>query len=92
MRYLLITYLAKPGGQIDEQVQMAKSVKPKDLQTCNIILDFQKKNVDKCLIEGKVVSKDWEQLCGYFKQIYPDVIDRLEKAQTPPPLTIPLPE
>lgn len=92
MRYLLITYLSKPGGQIDEQVQIAKNVKPKDLQTCNIILDFAEQKVDKCLIEGKVVSKDWDQLRGYFHQIYPDVIDRIEKAQTPPPLPTPLTE
>lgn len=92
MRYLLITYLMKPGGQIDEQVQLSKTVKPKDLQTCNIIMDFQESKVDKCIIEGKTVSKDWEQLRGYFHQIYPDVIERLEREQTPPPPPTPVTE
>ena len=46
MRYFLITFMRKPGGQIDEQVTVAKKVKPSDLQTCNVILDYAKKKVD----------------------------------------------
>ena len=48
MRYLLITFMRKPGGQIDEQVTVAKKVKQSDLQTCNVILDYAQKKVDKC--------------------------------------------
>ena len=40
MRYFLITFMRKPGGQIDEQVTVAKKIKPSDLQTCNVILDY----------------------------------------------------
>lgn len=78
MRYLLITYIRKANGQIDEQVTMAKNVKPKDLQTCNVIMDFQEQKIDKCLIEGKSLSKEWSQLRDYYHKIYPNVIDRLE--------------
>jgi len=62
MRYMLITYLRKPNGQIDEQVEIAKSVRTKDIQTCNVIMDFQEKKVEKCLIEGKTVDTTWQQL------------------------------
>ena len=31
MRYLLITFMRKPNGQIDEQVAVSKKVKAKDM-------------------------------------------------------------
>ena len=82
MRYLLITFMRKPGGQIDEQVTVAKRIKPSDMQTCNVILDYATKKVEKCVIEGKVVDSDWEKMCEYYKRVYPTLIDQLEKANT----------
>lgn len=79
MRYLLITFFRKPGGQIDEQVAVSKRVKPADLQTCNVILDYGTKQVQKCVIEGKVVETDWEKMNTYYKQVYPNLIEQLEK-------------
>jgi coenzyme F420-reducing hydrogenase gamma subunit len=79
MRYLLIKYLRKPNGQIDEQVELSKNVKPKDIQTCNVIMDFKEKKVDKCFIEGTVISTDWDKLVEYYKQVYPEVIEDLQK-------------
>mgnify|MGYP003334022577 FL=1 len=79
MRYLLITFFRKPGGQIDEQVAVSKRVKPADLQTCNVILDYGTKQVQKCVIEGKLVETDWEKMSAYYKKIYPNLIDQLER-------------
>lgn len=79
MRYLLITFFRKPGGQIDEQVQVAKKVKRSDDQMCNVILDFQDKKVTKCVIEGKVVDTDWDRMSSYYKKIYPNLVEQLEK-------------
>ena len=79
MRYLLITYIRKPGGQIDEQVSVSKRVRTSDIQTCNVIVDYQNKKVDKCVIEGKVVDTDFEKMSAYYKQVYPNLIDQLEK-------------
>lgn len=76
---MLITYLRKPNGQIDEQVEIAKSVRTKDIQTCNVIMDFQEKKVNKCLIEGKVIDTTWDQLRDYYQKVYPEVVDRIEK-------------
>jgi hypothetical protein len=80
MRYFLITYVRKPNGQIDEMVTISKRVRGSDIQTCNVILDFQAKKIDKCVIEGKVVDGDWEKMCDYYKRVYPTLIDQLEKA------------
>ena len=79
MRYLLITFMRKPGGQIDEQVAVSKKVKPSDLQTCNVILDYAKKKVDKCVIEGKTLDREWDKMHEYYLRIYPNLIAQLEK-------------
>lgn len=71
--------MRKPGGQIDEQVSVSKRVRTSDIQTCNVIVDYQNKKVDKCVIEGKVVDTDFEKMSAYYKQVYPNLIDQLEK-------------
>lgn len=80
MRYLLITFLRKPNGQIDEQVQVSKKVRLSDEQTCNVILDFEKQKVTKCVIEGKVVDTDWNKMTTYYRKIYPTLVEQLEKS------------
>ena len=79
MKYLLITFVRKPNGQIDEQVTVSKRVKSADTQMCNVILDYEKKKIDKCVIEGKVVDSDWIKMNDYYKRIYPTLIEQLEK-------------
>jgi len=79
LRYLLITFVRKPGGQIDELVAVGKRVKPADLQTCNVIIDYADKKVIKCVVEGKVVDTDFERMDTYYKQVYPNLIAQLEK-------------
>ena len=79
MRYLMITFLRKPGGQIDEQVQVSKRVRTSDTQMCNVIIDFANKKVDKCVIEGKVVDTDFERMVEYYRKVYPSLIEQLEK-------------
>lgn len=79
MRYLLITFVRRPGGQIDEQISVAKKIKPADLQTCNVILDYGKKQVEKCVIEGNRLDTDWDKMHDYYKLVYPSLIAQLEK-------------
>jgi hypothetical protein len=79
LRYLLITFVRKPGGQIDELVAVGKRIKPADLQTCNVIIDYAAKKVEKCVVEGKVVDTDFERMDTYYKQVYPNLIAQLEK-------------
>jgi hypothetical protein len=82
MRYLLITFFRKPGGQIDEQVTVSKRLKTSDLQMCNVILDYNKKKLEKCVIEGKVVDSDFQRMSEYYRKIYPSLVDQLEKNNT----------
>lgn len=71
--------MRKANGQIDEQVAVSKRVRTSDLQTCNVIIDYEKKKLDKCVIEGKVVDTDFEKMNEYYKKVYPTLIDQLEK-------------
>ena len=80
MKYLFIQFLRKPNGQIDEQVSIGKKVKSSDIQTCNVILNYAEKKVEKCVIEGKVLDTDWDKTNNYDKKIYPNLISQLEKA------------
>ena len=74
--------MRKPNGQIDEQVSISKRLRTSDIQTCNVIMDFGKKKVEKCVVEGSVVDTDWDKLNEYYKRIYPTLIDQLEKNNT----------
>ena len=81
MRYLLITYLRQPNGQIDEQVGYSKRIKDTDLQTANVIMDYKLQKVVKCVIESKVVPTTFERMNEYYKEVYPSLITQLEKVQ-----------
>jgi hypothetical protein len=71
--------MRKPGGQIDEMVAVSKKMKASDLQTCNVIIDYGTKKVEKCIIEGKKVDTDFEKMNEYYKQVYPKLIIQLER-------------
>lgn len=79
MRYLLLTFLRKPNGQIDELVQVGKKLKNSDMSTCNVILDYAENKVVKCVIEGKKLDTDWDRMNSYYKKIYPSLIEQLTK-------------
>jgi hypothetical protein len=81
MRFLCITFYKRPNGQIDEQIGFSKKIRTIDEQTCNVILDYQDRKVVKCLIEGKRVDTDFDKMNTYYKEIYPALIDQLEKMQ-----------
>ncbi len=79
MRYLLITFYRKPNGQIDEQARFVKRCRNSDLVNSNIILDYGKKTVDKCVVEGHRLDKSFNDLNLYYKKIYPKMVEILEK-------------
>ena len=77
MRYLLITYAKKPTGQIDEITAVSRNLRPRDYQTCSVILDFQTLSVVKCSMVGTVVPRDWDRIVTYYHQHYANIIERL---------------
>ena len=79
MRYLLLTYYTKPDGKIDEAMAVSKRVKPGDLQTASVILDFKKLEVVKASMGGVAVPRDWDRIVSYYHQHYANTIERLLK-------------
>ena len=79
MRYLLVSFFRRKGGQIDEMVKVSKRFQESDVSTSNVIIDYADKKVEKCVIEGKKVDTDFDKMNIYYKKIYPNIIDQLEK-------------
>ena len=77
MRYLLLTYVTKPSGKIDELMAIATKIKRKDWQTTNVILDFKDQKVLLCSVSGITARKDWDTIVGYYYQHYSATIERL---------------
>jgi hypothetical protein len=79
MRYLIITFLRRRGGQIDEMVATSKRVRTSDMADANVILDFADKKVIKCLIEGKPHPTEFVKMRDYYNRVYPTLIQQLER-------------
>ena len=79
MRYLMINFLRKRAGQIDEMVSVTKRVRTSDMNNANVILDFADKKVVKCIIEGKVHDTTFDKMRDYYARIYPNLVEQLER-------------
>ncbi len=79
MRYLLINFLRKRAGQIDEMVSVAKRVRTSDMNSANVILDFADKKVMKCVIEGKNHDTTFDKMRDYYYRVYPNLVEQLER-------------
>lgn len=77
MRYLILTYLRKANGQMDEALSLSKTLKTRDLQSGSVILDFRDRRVIKASMNGTSVPKDWDRIVGFYHQHYAHVINRL---------------
>ena len=88
MKYLLVTYIRKPNGQIDEQVGFSKRLRNSDLQTCNVIVDYATRTVVKCVIEGSRRDTTFESMDEYYAEHYPKHIEALKDANPQPEIAI----
>jgi len=78
VRYFVVTYIQKPDGQYDEQVQvLERNLTNKVNVTANVILDFKERTVVKARL-NESIPRDWDLLRNYFHQVYPQVIEQLE--------------
>lgn len=78
MRYLIITYVKRPNGQMDELVAVGQRVKPKDLSMASVILDFKNRLVLKSSVGDQVAPRDFQRIRDFYHQHYSDVIAELE--------------
>ena len=79
MRYMILTYFKQATGKIDEVMSLSNRVKPRDLQTASIILDFRDQVVLKCIIDSKSMPKEWDTIVAYYYEHYKAIMERLFK-------------
>ena len=77
MRYLLVKYVKRPNGQMDEEVTVAKNLKQRDIQYSAVILDFKEQKVLKAALRDNAIPKDWERIVGYYYPFYTKIMERL---------------
>lgn len=80
MRYLLLRYLRRPNGKMDEEMTVAKHLRLKDHQCSAVILDFKTGKVVQASLEGRTVPKDFDRIVQYYHQYYASTIDSLLQA------------
>ena len=83
MRYMIITYIQRLDrrrqARQDEQVEVAQRLKPRDLSTGSVILDFRTRQVLKSSVGDQTAPRDFQRIRDYYYQHYQDLIDDLEK-------------
>lgn len=84
MRYMLITFYRQPNGDTTERVQLSQTLKRSDHQMVSCILDFRHKKVIKCIAFGEKVDTTWDNLYGYYLDLYPSIVTRLDKENSSP--------
>jgi hypothetical protein len=56
---------------------VSRNLKPRDLQTANVILDFKRLTVEKASMGGTTVPRDFDRIVQYYMQHYESTITRL---------------
>jgi len=79
VRYLLISFMRKDNGQIDEMVSVSKRVRTSDMNSQNVIMDFADQKVVKCVIEGREHDTTFDLMKQYYARVYPTLVEQLEK-------------
>ena len=77
MRYLILTYYYKADGKIDEAMTVTRSLKTRDWQIANIILDFKECKVLKAHVKDTEVPKEWDHIVSYYYPFYTNIMERL---------------
>lgn len=77
MRYLVITYVTKPDGKIDEVMTVTKNLKKNDITMANVIMDFKLRKLDRCFVDRKKVDASWDTVYAYYSELYPASVSRL---------------
>lgn len=79
MRYLIVTYIKKPNGGVDESVEMDSKYRSRHETTANVVLDFKQQEILKCRMDGQSGSRDWKRVRDYYHKYYKNVIEDLEQ-------------
>ena len=77
MRYFCLAYLKQTNGQYNESTAILKTLRTKDVQKFNVIMDFKDSKVLKCHVDGQVGNKDWNTVLTYYNKYYSTILQQL---------------
>ena len=66
---MIIKYLKKPNGLWDEVTEFRKNLRPKQIETAKVILDFKEK---KCVVNLINKDADFEDMLEFYKRTLGD--------------------
>ena len=82
MKYLIVTYVRKANGEVDEQLEVANKISKANLRMANIILDFSLQKVVRCVVDREKIDTDWNRIREYFATHYSAITERIERENT----------
>jgi hypothetical protein len=81
MRYFIVRYLRRPQGGIDEETAVARRLRPKDIETAAVILDFKTQQVLQAHLDGRSIERDWPRIHDYYHKHYAEIFRQLHAYQ-----------
>lgn len=69
---------------MDELVEVAKRLRPRDYAYAAVILDFRNRLVEKAHLDGSTVPKDFGKIRDFYHQHYKKLIEQLEAVYQSP--------
>ena len=79
MRYFIVRYLRRATGRMDEETSVSRRLRPSDVQTAAVILDFKTQTVLQAQLDGKVIEKDWQRIHDYYHQHYDKIFQQMHE-------------
>ena len=83
MKYLIVEYVTKPNGSLEENVAVSKRLKTRDWQQASVILDFEKQAIVKGRVQNMTIERPFGEVVEYFREHYPGIVADLEKINQP---------
>lgn len=68
-RYMIVSYIKQPHGNWDELTQFKNSLRPNDIQTAKVILDFKKR---KCVVNSINKEAGYDDMLEFYKRLLGD--------------------
>lgn len=68
-RYMIVSYIKRPHGNWDELTQFKNSLRPNDIQTAKVILDFKK---ETCVVNSINKEASYNDMLEFYKRLLGD--------------------
>lgn len=84
MRYFIVTYVrravrGKSELQTDEVISISKALRPRDIQTASVILDFSRRRIEKANFNDITIDRNWDKIRDFYFKHYESTIKQLEE-------------